>query len=164
MFCTKCGYQIKDGYKFCPKCGTPVYIEKEEPKIEKEKEICEVVVEAKAEPGNTETPTTKVKSAKKAKSSLKAKKVNNDTMPQSKFISESLIAKELDIEDVVKKAENGDAEAMLRQAFRYEIGIGCVMNKEKAASLYEQIKDNKDFLPVEELSYKSIIGIEDIKI
>ena len=121
-------------------------------------------MEAKAEPGNTETPTTKVKSAKKANSSLKAKKVNNDTMPQSKFISESLIAKELDIEGVVKKAENGDAEAMLRQAFRYEIGIGCVMNKEKAASLYEQIKDNKDFLPVEELSYKSIIGIEDIKL
>ena len=119
MFCTKCGYQIKDGYKFCPKCGTPVYVEKEDPKIEKEKEICEVVVETKAEPDNTVTPTTKVKSAKKAKSSLKAKKVNNDTMPQSKFISESLIAKELDIEGVVKKAENGDAEAMLRQAFRF---------------------------------------------
>ena len=43
MFCTKCGYQIKDGYKFCPKCGTPVYVEKEDPKIEKEKEVCEVV-------------------------------------------------------------------------------------------------------------------------
>ena len=164
MFCTKCGYQIKDGYKFCPKCGTPVYVEKEEPKIEKEKEVCEVVVEAKAEPENTVTPTTKVKSAEKTKASLKAKKDKNDIMPQSKFISESLIAKELDIEGVMKKNENGDAEAMLRQAFRYEIGIGCEMNKEKAASLYEQIKDNKELLPVEELNFKSIIGIEEIEI
>ena len=26
MFCIKCGNQIKDGYKFCSKCGTPVYV------------------------------------------------------------------------------------------------------------------------------------------
>jgi uncharacterized membrane protein (UPF0136 family) len=24
MFCSKCGSQIKDGYKFCPKCGNPL--------------------------------------------------------------------------------------------------------------------------------------------
>ena len=30
MFCTKCGNQIKDGYKFCPKCGAPAYVEQED--------------------------------------------------------------------------------------------------------------------------------------
>ena len=24
MFCKKCGAKIKDGTKFCPKCGSPV--------------------------------------------------------------------------------------------------------------------------------------------
>ena len=28
MFCTKCGTEIKDGFKFCPKCGTQVYLGK----------------------------------------------------------------------------------------------------------------------------------------
>ena len=42
MFCVKCGNQIKDGFKFCPKCGTPAFVEKEEPKSEIKKE--EVVV------------------------------------------------------------------------------------------------------------------------
>lgn len=27
MFCTKCGNQIKDGFKFCPKCGIQNQIE-----------------------------------------------------------------------------------------------------------------------------------------
>lgn len=36
MLCTKCGNQIKDGFKFCPKCGTPAYVEKEESKSENE--------------------------------------------------------------------------------------------------------------------------------
>ena len=24
MFCSKCGFKLPEGYKFCPKCGTPV--------------------------------------------------------------------------------------------------------------------------------------------
>ena len=30
MICTKCGNQIKDGFEFCPNCGTPACVEKEE--------------------------------------------------------------------------------------------------------------------------------------
>lgn len=36
MFCSKCGNQIKDGFEFCPNCGTPAYIEKKESKSENE--------------------------------------------------------------------------------------------------------------------------------
>ena len=38
MFCTKCGFLIKDGYKFCPKCGTLAYVEQEKSKGEVNKE------------------------------------------------------------------------------------------------------------------------------
>ena len=162
MFCTKCGFQIKDGYKFCPKCGTSVYVEKEAPKSEEGKDVNEVNVEAMTETDNKVKPTSNAKNAKKTKASSMSKKTETEFKSDIKFVPDSLIAKELDIEGVLKEAENGDEEAMLRQAFRYENGIGCIMNKEKAASLYEQVKDNKDLLPVEELYYKNIIGIEEI--
>lgn len=149
MFCTKCGFQIKDGYKFCPKCGTPVYVEKENPKTELEKKIGnEVVMDVKSEPDNGGMPTTKGENTK------------IDSKSQSKPIADSLILKELNIEGVKNQAEKGDKEAILKQAFRYEIGIGCETNKEKAMSLYKQIEGNNELLPIEELKYRNIIGVE----
>ena len=163
MFCTKCGNQFKDGYKFCPKCGTPAYVEREVPKSEDNNEINELVVDPKTEPNNMVSPISNAKNSPKMKASLKANNTDDDYKHQSKFISDSLIAKELHIEDVIERAEKGDKEAMLRQAFRYEIGIGCEMNKEKAASLYEQVKDNKELFPIEDLQYKSITGLDEMK-
>lgn len=104
MFCTKCGNQIKDGFKFCPKCGTPVYDEKEIPQSEVKPE--------------------EVK-----------KNTSQDITPNP------LILKELDIEGVMKKAEQGDKTAMLRQAFRYEMGIGCEVNYSKVEELRKSIVD-----------------------
>lgn len=160
MFCTKCGSQIKDGYKFCPKCGTPAYVDKEVPKSEENDVDNEFVVESKTESNNRVSSTSKAENPPRTKALPKAKKTKNDSKPQSQLISDSLILKELDIESVITKAEKGDKEAMLRQAFRYEVGIGCVMNDEKAVSLYEKVKDDKEFVPIEELKYKSIIGLE----
>ena len=42
MFCTKCGNLIKDGFKFCPKCGAPVYVKKDTPESEVKKGEIEV--------------------------------------------------------------------------------------------------------------------------
>ena len=92
MFCTKCGFEIKDGYKFCPKCGTPAFVEKEEPKGKVKKE----------------TDTT------------------NDN-----YIPNPFMAKELDIEGIKKRAEEGDRYAMSLQCYRYEMGIGTEIDMEK---------------------------------
>lgn len=160
MFCTKCGSQIKDGYKFCPKCGTPAYVERENLQSELKKKEVEEVVEAKAIIDNGGTPTKKVKNVNKTKVSSNSKKTEKKSKSQNKSMPASLIAKELDIEGVKIKAENGDKDAMLRQAFRYEIGIGCETNKEKANSLYKELNSNSELLPTEELNYRSIIGVE----
>lgn len=106
MFCTKCGNQIKDGFKFCPKCGTPVYAEKEKEENEVKPQVGDVKKEA--------------------------------SMSQTIYIPNPLIAEELDIEGVKKKAEQGDKEAILRQAFRYEMGIGVEKDIDKAKELYEK--------------------------
>jgi len=42
MFCFKCGFEIKDGYKFCPKCGAPAYVEKEEVQNEVKDEVNQI--------------------------------------------------------------------------------------------------------------------------
>lgn len=108
MFCTKCGHQIKDGFKFCPKCGAPVYVEKD---------VDEVKTTSS---NNSEAPSS----------------TNKDYIPNP------LIAEELDIEGVKKKAEQGDKEALLRQAFRYEMGIGVEKDVEKAKELYDRCGGN----------------------
>lgn len=120
MFCTKCGYQIKDGYKFCPKCGTPVFVEQEELQGEVKKEDV-----SKAAKVTHDSPSNEVVLTKEEK------KVKN-TIPNP------LIAEELDIEGVMKKAEQGNREAMLRQAFRYEMGIGVEKDIKKAEDLYNK--------------------------
>lgn len=108
MFCTKCGNQIKDGFKFCPKCGTPVDVEEEN--------VDEVKLTSS---NNSEAPLS----------------INQNYIPNP------LIEKELDIDGVKKKAEQGDKTAMLRQAFRYEMGIGCEVNHSKAEELRKSIVD-----------------------
>ena len=122
MFCTKCGNQIKDGYKFCPKCGAPAYIEKEEPRSEVNVEVDEVAM------------TSKVES--------KSKKKEADFVIHDDLIPNPLITKELDFEGVKKKANKGSTDAKLRLAFRYEKGIGCEIEQSKAKELLSSIDDN----------------------
>lgn len=120
MFCTKCGFQIKDGYKFCPKCGTPAYVEQEEPKGKVKKEEIDEVANVNDD-----------SSSNKLVSTIEEKKVK-------KTVPNPLIAEELDIEGIMKKAEQGNREAMLRQAFRYEMGIGVEKDIKKAEELYNK--------------------------
>ena len=68
MFCTKCGFQIKDGYKFCPKCGAPAYVEKvqsevkeevnQASKVVKDEEVINVKTTATNEKTNNEKTTS----------------------------------------------------------------------------------------------------------
>lgn len=46
MTCTNCGTELKDGYKFCLKCGTPVSVSVVE--TEKEDSVTEADAENKA--------------------------------------------------------------------------------------------------------------------
>ena len=156
MFCTKCGYQIKDGYKFCPKCGTPAFVEKEEPKSKVDKEeIDEVTKEEKAEPTDVVVSTAKVKEANDTKAEIKSKK-DADSIPHDDFIPNPLIEKELDFLRVRKKAEKGNKIAMLRQAFRYEMGIGIEKDTAKAKELFEKA-GGKTVLPLLERSHINYI-------
>ena len=156
MFCTKCGFQIKDGYKFCPKCGTPAFVEKEEPKSKVDKEeIDEVTKEEKAEPTDVVVSTAKVKEANDTKAEIKSKK-DADFIPHDDFIPNPLIEKELDIEGVKKKAEQGNEKAMLRQAFRYEVGIGVEKDIAKAKELYDNVGGMRT-LPFLERSHNNSI-------
>ena len=122
MFCVKCGFQIKDGYRFCPKCGAPAYIEREEPRSEVNEEVDEVAM------------TSKVES--------KSRKKETDFVIHDDLIPNPLITKELDFEGVEKKAHKGSIDAKLRLAFRYEKGIGCEIEHSKAKELLSSIDDN----------------------
>lgn len=117
MFCTKCGIQIKDGYKFCQKCGTPVYVEKEMPQCDENENVDELDKETKVESN--------------------PKDEEKDSMPSNNYIPNPLIVKALDIEGVKRRSEEGDIVAMKDQAFRYKMGIGVEKDLEKAEKLYE---------------------------
>lgn len=133
MFCTKCGNQIKDGFKFCPKCGTPVYVEKEKVESDVKAQIEDVKEETSKKEPEVEND---VKAKFKSQSTKSSKKSSGTSI--SNDIPNSLIEKELDIAGVKKKAEQGDKNSILRQAFRYEMGIGVEKNKEKSDNLYSQ--------------------------
>lgn len=137
MFCTKCGNQIKDGFKFCPKCGTPVYVEKEKSRSEVKARVEEV----KDGTSNNETgpkQDVKINDAAKSKAISSSHKTSTTLSINQDYIPNPLIEKELDIEGVKKKAEQGEKDAMLRQAFRYQMGIGIEKNIAKAEELYEK--------------------------
>lgn len=143
MFCTKCGYQIKDGYKFCPKCGTPAFVEKEEPKSDVKKEDVDEVAKVTNDSPSDEVVLTK-----------EEKKVK-------KTIPNPLIAEELDIESVMKKAEQGDREAMLRQAFRYEMGIGVKKDIKKAEELYNMAGGKESIITSPASTYIFCVELKD---
>ena len=144
MFCTKCGFEIKDGYKFCPKCGTPAYIEKEEPKGEVKEEVDVVTKDANVSVASEPVvkSTENVKKTAKENTASKPKKNETDSRSKSNYIPNPLIANELDIEGVKKKAEQGDEGAMFRQAFRYGMGIGVEKDVEKSKEIYDKLGGN----------------------
>jgi uncharacterized Zn finger protein (UPF0148 family) len=140
MFCTKCGFQIKDGYKFCPKCGTPAYVEQEEQKGNVKQEVVDVV-----------TKVTNNTSSKKHVSTIVETKAN-------KAFPNPLIAEELDIEGIMKSAELGDKKAMQRQAFRYEMGIGVEKDIKKAEELYNKAGGKECIITSSASMY--VLGVE----
>lgn len=151
MFCTKCGNQIKDGFKFCPKCGTPVYVEKE--KVEngakaQDEEMKKETSKKEPEPKQD----VKGKDAAKSKTTSSSSESSKTSTSKHKNIPNPLIVEELAIEDVKKKAEQGDKAAMLRQAFRYEMGIGVKQDIVKANELYNNA-GGKQTLPILERSH-----------
>jgi len=156
MFCTKCGFEIKDGYKFCPKCGTPAYVEKEEPKNEvKNEEVVEVAKETNASSAVSKPEvksTEMVKNTPKANSAPKPKKETDTT--NDNCIPNPLIEKELNIEGVKKKAEQGDKAAILRLAFMYEIGLMDKADLNISTELYTKIKDEN--IDYEEIDFVGI--------
>ena len=140
MFCTKCGNQIKDGFKFCPKCGTPVYVEKEASQSEMKAQAVEVKEESsKLETDIKNDVKTKGIETNKSKDASSSNKAIDTSSTSKNYFSNPLIEKELDIEGIKKEAEQGNKVALLRQAFRYEMGIGSEKNVEKAKELFSQV-------------------------
>ena len=140
MFCIKCGNQIKDGFKFCPKCGTPVYVEKERPQIEmKNEETDDVTKVTHDSTDNGVVSTIEERVVKKTTAEPKKETEKVDSRLKRNYIPNPLIAEELDIDGVKKKAELGDREATLKQAFRYEMGIGVEKDIKKAEELYNMV-------------------------
>lgn len=140
MFCTKCGFEIKDGYKFCPKCGTPAFVEKEESKseIEAQVEDAKMNVEEEEAVVNTNDKTKIILEPKTASSS---KGIKADYERLRGLIPNPSILEELELDKYKKYAEDGNKVAMLIQAFRYEMGIGVDKNLEKANQLYAKVTD-----------------------
>lgn len=153
MFCTKCGNQIKDGFKFCPKCGAPTYAEKEKPQGEvKEEKVDKTAKEEQPVLNNEVTSTEKTKEV-----ASKPKKSTGDSVRNSDSVLYPLIVNELDVKGVKKMAEQGNQTAMLRQAYRYEVGIGGAKNIEKAEKLYSQVGGKSMIPELEEISRPTII-------
>lgn len=158
MFCTKCGFEIKDGYKFCPKCGTPAYVEQEGSHNEvKNEETDDVTKVTNDSSDNGVVSTIEEKEVKKTTAEPKKEKIETDSKLKSDYIPNPLIAEELDIEGVKKMAEKGNMVAMLRQAFRYEMGIGCEKDVNKAEELYEKAGGKDVLLVLEHSHINSII-------
>jgi len=135
MFCTKCGNQIKDGFKFCPKCGTPVYVEKEKAENEVKAQVEEDV---KKETSKKESEAKKdVDARAKSQSTTSSKKSSDSSSFKQKYIPNPFMAKELDIEGVKKRAEQGDRYAMSLQCYRCEMGIGTEIDMVK----FNELKD-----------------------
>lgn len=129
MFCVKCGTQIKNGYKFCPKCGTPAYVELEKSQNEIEVHLEDAKVNAEKEAIAKTNEGTEKTSEPKTVSSSKETKASPST--NNVFIPNPFMAKELDIEGIKKRAEEGDRYAMSLQCYRYEMGIGTKIDMEK---------------------------------
>ena len=151
MFCTKCGNQIKDGFKFCPKCGTPVYVEKiqqsgfKEGAHNQELKKTEDIKEEKVT--NVETDHSKEEGYLSHKT--------------TKLVPNPQILEALDIEGVKKLAEQGDRDAILRQAFRYEMGIGVDKNSKKAKELYAKTGNAEEIITSSVSMYLFCVELKD---
>lgn len=156
MFCTKCGNQIKDGFKFCPKCGAPVYVEKGSSQSDVKAQE-KVVKEETSKKEPEIKKVDKAKNAAKTQAASSSKKSSESKSSKQDYIPNPLIAEELNIEGVKKKAEQGNKDAMLRQAFRYEMGIGVKINKEKSEELYSLSGGNIIIPEIEEILRSTII-------
>ncbi len=152
MFCTKCGNQFKDGYKFCPKCGAPAYVEKEKPQSEVKEEF-EKVSEEVIPNSKSHAVTANKKNTNATQSKIK----ETASKSQGESAIKTLIEKELDIKGVKKEAEQGDKKAILRQAFRCEMGIGVEKNIEKSEKLYSQAGGMSNVPELEEILRPTII-------
>lgn len=142
MFCTKCGNQIKDGFKFCPKCGTPVYVEKEKAESENKTRVDDVKKETpKIEPEVKKDYKAKI--IGNPKSSTSSKRTSASSNPKQNYVPNPMIVNVLNIEGVKNMAERGDKSEILRQAFRYEMGIGVEKDNVKAKELYSKV-DRRD--------------------
>lgn len=150
MFCTKCGNQIKDGFKFCPKCGAPAYVEKEKPQGEVKE------VEKVSDEVNVNSKSDAALANKKNVNASQSKTKETACKSRSESAAKTLIEKELDVKGMKKMAEQGDKDAMLRQAFRYEMGIGVDKNKEKSEKLYSKA-GGMDIVPELEEIYRPTI-------
>lgn len=156
MFCTKCGNQIKDGFKFCPKCGTPVYIEKGKAASDAKAQVDELK-EDTSKKGPNSNKDDKAKKTSKSKAASSSPKTTASVSDNQNYIPNPLIAEELDIEGVMKKAEQGDKVAMLRQAFRYEMGIGVEKDVAKAEELYNNAGGKRALPQLERCHINSIL-------
>lgn len=152
MFCVKCGFQIKDGFKFCPKCGAPAYIEKEMPQSE-----VKVIIEKDSEDVTLNSKSDATLANKKNANATQSKNKETTSKSQSESVIKALIERELNIKGVKIKAEQGDKEAILRQAFRYEMGIGVDKNIEKSEKLYSQAGGMSNVPELEEILRPTII-------
>ena len=139
MFCIKCGFEIKDGFKFCPKCGTPAYVEQEVPKGDIEAQVEDAKLNVEKEETVANGGTEKTSQPKTAPSSKK-RKASSST--NNVFVPNPFMAKELDIEGVKKRAEQGDRYAMSLQCYRYEMGIGAEIDMEKHNELIKVLGDH----------------------
>ena len=156
MFCTKCGNQIKDGFKFCPKCGTPVYVENEAPQSEVKAQVEEVKEDASIKDSEAKKDV-KGKDAAKPKTTSSSPKSSESSTSKHNDTPNPLIEEELDIEGVKEMAEKGNKTAMLRQAFRYEMGIGVEKDLEKSEILFRQVGGRNTLFAMEKSHNNCIV-------
>ena len=114
----------------CPKCGTPVFVKKDEVRAENVGNSNDFMDKKAKEKNETTSPSV----AQVASTKQTVKEVK----PKLSYAPNPFMAKELDIEGVKMRAEQGDSNAMTLQCFRYEMGIGTEIDLEKSEKLDEQ--------------------------
>lgn len=127
MFCTKCGNQIKDGYKFCPKCGTPAYDENKEPQSELMDEAA------------NKTMRPRESSPKEEKDPISSQKSKG-----KELVLNPCLERDLKTDNLMESVKEGEESAIHELAFRYEMGIGVNKDVDKAKELYLKVYHNNN--------------------
>lgn len=86
-----------------------------------------------------------------------------NSIPLDNYVPNPLIIKELDFEGVKKMAEQGNKVAMLRQAFRYEMGIGTEVDNTKAEELYNNVGGKNIILSLEDSHINRVLPAPNYK-